>query len=130
MSSTDGDASDDYKSSSSSEDESEPSGREYSSQDESSDEDVRETLSCLQPYQFEPGVVGKISETDSESDSDDTSSVHSHNVKVDAEERAGKLGWCKHSNCQLEERDLDCLCCQEMSAIDEAKFEGMLVSEN
>ena len=47
MSSTVGDASDDYKSSCSSEDESEPSGREYSSQDESSDEDVRETLSCL-----------------------------------------------------------------------------------
>lgn len=44
MSSTVEDASDDYKSSSLSEDESEPSGREYSSQDESSDEDVRETV--------------------------------------------------------------------------------------
>ena len=47
----------------------------------------------------------------SDSDSDATLSVHPHNVKVDAGERAGKLGWW-------------------MGAIDEAKLEGMLVSEN
>ena len=48
MSSAVGDASDEFVSSSSSDDESEYSEREYLSQDESSDEDVRESLSKLQ----------------------------------------------------------------------------------
>ena len=87
MSSAVGDASDKFVSLSSSDDESEYSEREYLSQDESSDEDVRESLSKLQPYQFELEHDGKDYQTDSESDSDDNCDQSIHSAKSQGEEK-------------------------------------------
>ena len=45
-------------------------------------------------------------------------------VEVELEDRIGKKDWCNGGECHVEEREVDCLCCQEELAISEEKFNG------
>ena len=46
-------------------------------------------------------------------------------VEEISESRAGNKDWCLCETCQVEDRELDCLCCQEEAAISDEKFAGM-----
>lgn len=96
-----------------------------SSAEEEEEPDELKTLCddfrCLKPYQFEPEI--EISETEesdySDSDNDSYGSDFQENSRV------GKTTWCLCEQCVIESRDIDCLCCQEVAAISEDKFEGL-----
>ena len=110
-------------SSSSSDIESDSSSEEiYLEEETSEEEELRESLAQLQPYQFEPEVENFSYGT--ESDSDEASSIFDDEVRIESKDRVGGKQWCSCGCCQEESREVDCLCCKEVSAIDEVKFEG------
>ena len=81
---------------------------------------VCEEIKLLKPYQFEPEGESNCGNTDdSDSSSEDNDSCPRPN-------RVGNKEWCQCKCCVVEKRAIDCLCCQEESAISEDKFEGLL----
>ena len=85
-----------------------------------SDTELIERLTNLKPYQFEPTkTVDPTKIVSSDSDSEDNSDTRSCNNK-----RVDNTNWCKCGQCRKESRECDCLCCNEVSAIDEVKFSG------
>ena len=38
--------------------------------------------------------------------------------------RVGNTDWFECGNCHVEDREIDCPCCQEMNALTEENFEG------
>ncbi|XP_028410285.1 uncharacterized protein LOC114532897 [Dendronephthya gigantea] len=83
------------------------------SEDSRDEFQVEDHEGIIQPYAFEP-----VEETDSESDNmaiDDESSqsgsgnVTSRLADIDKD-------WCLCSNCQIMDREEECVCCQEVSA--------------
>ena len=90
-----------------------------SSEEDSSDlEDLQGNFFGLEPYQFEP-------ERDARSSDSKESSSEAEDVVE--EQKVGRLGnkdWCTCNNCRVEMREIDCLCCKEVSAIKEGKFSG------
>ena len=38
----------------------------------------------------------------------------------------GNIGWCHCGKCHAETQEIDCLCCTDLVALDELKFEGKL----
>ena len=39
--------------------------------------------------------------------------------------RIGNVDWCKCGYCKKEVREIDCLCCRELDAISDEKFDGI-----
>ena len=78
-------------------------------------ESMVESFGGLQPYLFEPEKpnLGQ----DSSKQLQVTGTVY---IKKDT----SSLDWCSCKNCHLENREIDSLCCQDVAAIDEQKFEG------
>ena len=75
-------------------------------------EKVVKIIKTLKPYQFEPQQ--EVSETDTvESDTESFEENDENTV------RAGCLNWCLGLKCKIEEREIDCLCCQELAALNE-----------
>ena len=102
--------------------ESETSENENESEEEEDEEVIAEILGILQPYQYEPGNDNESSDSASESDilpeelcSDD---------EDDANRRSGYREWCQCETCKKGIREIDCLCCQEVAAISDNKFES------
>lgn len=82
-------------------------------------EEVVEMMKALKPYQFEPEQ--DFSDTDTnESDADESFEEESLD---DETVRTGHLNWCLCSRCKVEEREIDCLCCQELAALN-GKFDS------
>ena len=76
----------------------------------------------LQPYMFEPeSSVDQNTEEDNSQDQD--SQVER---EIDFAVRVNNKDWCLCENCEVEVREIDCLCCSEIEAISEDKFEGVL----
>ena len=74
----------------------------------------------LQPYQFEPER-----ESGSESESEVNNDINEKSTTKHLEACVGNCNWCECGKCSgIEERDLDCLCCREVAAIDDEKFTG------
>ena len=103
------------------------SGSEDSSSEEEADfcddlEHICSDFSGLQPYSFEPERLDVMSG----SDSDDASGEEEEKeeVELELEKRVGRKDWCNCGDCRVEEREVDCLCCQEELAISEEKFNG------
>lgn len=66
---------------------------------------------------YEPEkIVSSTSSSDNDSSNSEPYSVDS--VKT----RIGNLEWCTCSKCQEEKREIDCLCCQEVAALN-SKFD-------
>ena len=80
-------------------------------------------MKCFTPYIFEP-------------EKDDSSSISSSSSEVEREDendselktyfekssRVGNLEWCKSGECNIEKREIDCLCCQDVDALN-SKFD-------
>ena len=50
-------------------------------------------------------------------------------VKVKVKERTGNTTWCECCKCKAEKREIDCLCCQVVAALNE-KFGKLAVLYN
>ena len=102
--------------------ESETSENENESEEEDDEEVIADILGNLQPYQYKPGNDNESSDSASESDilPDELSS----NDKDDANRRSGNKEWCQCGTYKKEIREIDCLCCQEVAAISDDKFES------
>lgn len=88
--------------------------------DEEGTEDISRFFMGLQPYQYEPERISNI-ETEDDTES---SEEEMHNQPAEEQPRVGNTVWCKCESCHSEDRELDCLCCQEVAAIAEEKFTG------
>ena len=70
------------------------------------------------PYLYEPEK--DISSTSSSLSESETSSSDG---ELNGDTRVGNLEWCHCHECQKEEREIDCLCCQEVAALN-SKFDA------
>ena len=75
----------------------------------------------LQPYSFEP-ERDQASRVPAEVDESFPPNIEMEEI---SEARAGNKDWCLCEACQVEERNLDCLCCHEEASITDKKFDGM-----
>ena len=102
--------------------ESETSENENESEEEDDEEVIADILGNLQPCQYKPGNDNESSDSASESDilPDELSS----DDKDDANRRSGNKEWCQCGTYKKEIREIDCLCCQDVAAISDDKFES------
>ena len=77
-----------------------------------------EIMKTLKPYQFEPEQ--EVSETDT--DDSDTESFEEEGSYDEDTVRAGCLNWYLCLKCKVEEREINCLCCQELAVLNEKKY--------
>ena len=107
--------------------ESESEIEENSSDGQENDyEEMNELLGNLAPYDYEPEQAISSEERDSsdyESSSDSSDSSENENEDLQLG-RVGNKEWCNCDQCKREIRDVDSLCCTEVAAIVEEKFEG------
>ena len=78
----------------------------------------------FKPYQFEPekeAITSVVNTGESEEKCSEESDEewHSHSV---IKGRAGNTTWCKCFKCNVEKREIDYLCCLEVTALNE-KFD-------
>ena len=109
-------------------------------------EELANMLSKLQPYQYEPcnrerksdGSESETTDNDSDTESDGLDPIETNceakgteqnikELKTKTTIRVGNLDWCECSQCQNETREIDCLCCQEVAALNE-KFDENLMT--
>ena len=89
----------------------------YSEENASDSEDFHSTY--LQTFQFEP-------EKEKSNGNHEKETKHSHASAADLSNiRIGNVDWCKCRYCKKEAREIDCLCCREVDAIPDEKFEGI-----
>ena len=96
---------------------------EFPSENELSDS-LRERFSNILPYQFEPEK-----EENDEDTLDNVGSVPVNNgpnqeTNTHELDRVTKNNWCLGNDCRKEEREIDCLCCRDVTAISESQYEG------
>ena len=102
------------------------SGNEADSKgEEVCEKDVKEItgmMKCFTPYMFEPEKddVSSISSSSSEVEHEDENDSESK-TNLEKSSRVGNLQWCTCGECNIEKRDIDCLCCQEIDALN-SKF--------
>ena len=93
---------------------------DYSEENASDSEDFHSNY--LQPFQFE-------SEKKKSNGNHEKETKHSHASKASQliyqNIRIGNVDWCKCGYCKKEVREIDCLCCRELDAISDEKFEGI-----
>ena len=90
------------------------SENEADSEGESCGREITELMNCFNHYIFEP-EKNSVSSTgsDSESKSEEIESERQNETRVT------NLDWCICGNCKNEKREIDCLCCQEVNALNE-----------
>lgn len=76
-------------------------------------------LKTFNPYLYEPEREVS-SPSEGETSSSDEESVY----ETCSEGRSGSLDWCECDSCQIETREIDCLCCREEAALNEKFDEG------
>jgi len=91
---------------------SDSSGNEADSEGEEVKENLSIKLKDFHPYLYEPEK--NVSTTSSDSESSTSEGLSSHDSSVN---RIGNTGWCKCEKCEKETREIDCLCCQEVAAL-------------
>ena len=88
------------------------------------DETLSDSICAAEPYMFEPENSDSSPDQTFEAESS-TQEVQSPAAAVASESaRVGNLDWCVCSKCKQMAREIDCLCCKEVDAIAESKFEG------
>ena len=96
------------------------SGNEADSEGEESFEELREMMECFQPYMFKPEKDISCSSGEEDSFVDE----ETIEPPLDSRTRVGNLEWCKcGGKCLIESREIDCLCCQEVDALN-SKFDN------
>ena len=96
---------------------------EFPSENELSDS-LRERFSNILPYQFE-----LEKEENAEDTLDNVGSVPVNNgpnqeTNTHELDRVTRNNWCLCNECRKEEREIDCLCCRDVTAISESQYEG------
>ena len=75
----------------------------------------------------QPSQVRASAEVDSESEVPD----HSEDIEKTSQSQeisAGNKNWCQCGLCsENEEREIDCLCCRVVDAIEDKKFTGLFI---
>ena len=89
---------------------------EFPSENELSDS-LRERFSNILHYQFEPEKEENVEDT-----LDNVGSVPV-NVRAKRLDRVTRNNWCFCNDCRKEEREIDCLCCRDVTAISESQYE-------
>ena len=86
-------------------------------------EEITDMMKCFTPYMFEPEKddVSSISSSSSEVEDEDENDSESK-TNLEKSSRVGNLEWCKCGECNIEKREIDCLCCQEVDALN-SKFD-------
>ena len=82
------------------------------------------TLS-LEPYRFEPTKVSSCATNSFEETDEEKENDHFKCSKPASENRCGTQSWCTCTHSHVEVREIDCLCCKEVEASEESKFEGI-----
>ena len=93
---------------------------EFPSENELSDS-LRERFSNILPYQFEAEK-----ETNADDTLDNVGSVPVNNIlnqetNTHEVDHVTRNKWCFCNECRKEEREIDCLCCGDMTAISESR---------
>ena len=99
------------------------SGNETDSEgEEDYAKEVNETMmKTFNPYVYEPEKDVFDTDSSDESEIDKSSSEEDYSVE---KPRVGNNEWCKcGGNCKIEKRNIDCLCCQEVHALN-SKFDA------
>ena len=96
---------------------------EFPSENELSDS-LRERFSNILSYQFEPEK-----EENTEDTLDNVGSVTANNgpkqeTSTHELDRVTRNSWCLCNECRKEEREMDFLCCRDVTAISESQYEG------
>ena len=94
--------------------------------EEVSEKDVKEITEMMKyftPYMFEPEKddVSSTSSSSSEVEDEDEDDLKSK-TNLGKSSRVGNLEWCKCGECNIEKREIDCLCCQEVDTLS-SKFD-------
>ena len=114
----------------SSSDEGHSSGNETDSESENFERDMRQIVNVMRtfnPYMYEP--EREVSDTSNESSSEESMEERTSSEEIgvtaapDIGLRVGNLDWCKCKNCRVETREIDCLCCNEVDALN-SKFDA------
>ena len=72
---------------------------------------ITEKFKHFDPYLYEPEKV--VSSTSSSDESDSSS----NSLTIDSVSRVCNREWCTCHECKEEAREIDCLCCQEVAAL-------------
>ena len=85
--------------------------------------EITDMMKCFAPYMFEPEQddVSSISSSSSEVEDEDENSSESK-TNLEKSSRVGNRELCKYGECNIEKREIDCLCCQEVDALN-SKFD-------
>ena len=75
--------------------------------------EITELTNCFNPHMFEPEKKDDVSSTGSSSKSESEESESERQNET----RVANLDWCTCGNCKNEKREIDCLCCQKVDAI-------------
>ena len=102
------------------------SGNEADFEEEVCEKDVKEItdmMKCFTPYMFEPekddvsSISSSLSEVENEDENDSESKSN-----LEKSSRVGNFEWCKSGECNIEKREIDCLCSQEVDVLN-SKFD-------
>ena len=86
---------------------------------------MNELMGNLAPFDYDPERAISSSSEETESPENEASSNDATSENENAQlGRVGYKGWCKCGQCKREIREIDSLCCTEVPAIIEDKFEG------
>ena len=91
------------------------------------EEELDESFSTLslEPYRFEPTKVSSSATNSVEETNEGKEKDHFKCSKPASENHCGTLSWCTCTHCHVKVREIDCLCCKEVEALEESKFEGI-----
>ena len=96
---------------------------EFPSENELSDS-LRERFSNILPYQFEPEKEENAEDTLGNVGSVPVNNGPNQETNTHELDRVTRNNWCLCSECHKEEREIDCLCCRDVTAISESQYEG------
>jgi hypothetical protein len=86
----------------------------------SGDESLAAKFNGLQPFLYEPEPKSTL-EKNKQKLTEKSTKRYEEKTK-----RVGNKNWCCCNKCHEEEREIDCLCCQELGALNEKQIEGWL----
>ena len=91
----------------------------YSDSSEVGDLNIAWDFQNWHPYQFEPEKQNQANNFQCGHSPD---KVGKKSQPESLQNRVGNIGWYQHGKCHAETQETDCLCCNDLVALDELKF--------
>ena len=95
----------------------------YSDSSEVADFNIGSDFQNLQPYQFQSEKQNQANSFQCGHSPDE---VGGKKQLDSLQNHVGHIGWCQCGKCHAETREIDCLCCKDLIALDKLKQEGIL----